>query len=249
MDSYTIEVKAFGFPQVSVNGKRVKWRGKLAPKLFFFLTDKEAATRDEIFSAFWPHLGVKDATNVFHVTKRQLKEALEQAGLPADEFLKYSQGYYEMPHWKARPKPSATNMIVRYDVAAFKRRTEQYILDQESVGLEEWAKLFESVSRGVYMAGIEEEWFKQRRAEVRTTIAQAYVSAAHLALGKSLTPLATVWLEEAYKHQPLREDVHRELLSLYASVGNSKVAEFYAAVVKQLGTPSPETTLLYQQLM
>ena len=33
-------------------------------------------TRDEIFETFWPGLPTKEATNVFHVTKRKISERL-----------------------------------------------------------------------------------------------------------------------------------------------------------------------------
>ena len=34
------------------------------------------ATRDDIFNTFWPSLSIKEATNVFHVTKRKVNEIL-----------------------------------------------------------------------------------------------------------------------------------------------------------------------------
>ena len=72
-----LEVYAFGRGHALVNGLPItNWDGALPRNLFFFFMDHPLVTRDEIFETFWPDLSVKEATNVFHVTKRKITERI-----------------------------------------------------------------------------------------------------------------------------------------------------------------------------
>lgn len=85
--------------RVLVNGIEVKnWEGALTKALFFlFLTWKGPITRDEIFEILWPHLSVKEATNVFHVTKRKIGEVIEKTlGRDPGDLTTYHQGFYTL---------------------------------------------------------------------------------------------------------------------------------------------------------
>lgn len=77
-------------PQVLVDGVAVNnWDGVIPREVFFIFILFAAVfnpervgrglTRDEIFTHIWPGLSVKDATNVFHVTKRKIAEVLSNA--------------------------------------------------------------------------------------------------------------------------------------------------------------------------
>ncbi|NJL95427.1 MAG: hypothetical protein HC915_17740, partial [Anaerolineae bacterium] len=99
-----LEVRAFGAGRVQLNGQAVvSWDGILPRSLFFFLVDKGLATRTEIFNTFWPNLSVREATNVFHVTKRKISEVL---GI---DLTVYMSGFYHIS-----PK-----IHLSYDVALF----------------------------------------------------------------------------------------------------------------------------------
>ncbi|MFQ3674014.1 MAG: hypothetical protein SNJ83_10505, partial [Aggregatilineales bacterium] len=65
-----LEVYAFGQGLALINGhEMVNWDGALPRQMFYYFLDHPLVTRDEIFKVFWPQLPVKEATNVFHVTK------------------------------------------------------------------------------------------------------------------------------------------------------------------------------------
>src|SRR5262249_51927401 len=69
----TIDIHAFSHGNVLAEGVPVTdWNGPLVRNLFYYLVDHPMVTRAEIFETFWPELPVKEATNVFHVTKRKI---------------------------------------------------------------------------------------------------------------------------------------------------------------------------------
>ncbi len=72
-----LEIYSLGRGYAFVNGREItNWDGALPRNLFFYFVDHALVTRDEIFATFWPNLSVKEATNVFHVTKRKISERI-----------------------------------------------------------------------------------------------------------------------------------------------------------------------------
>ena len=70
-----LEIYAFGRGHAISNGREIRsWDGALPRNLFFYFIDNPLVTRDQIFEIFWSKLSIKDATNVFHVTKRKITE-------------------------------------------------------------------------------------------------------------------------------------------------------------------------------
>lgn len=244
-----IEVGAFGLPLVKIGGKLVHWE-PLPLQLFMFLVDKEAATRDMIFEAIWPALGVKAATNVFHVTKRKVELTLrEAAGHELPDLIEYDQGWYWLPDWSALPKPIVRDIKVRYNVRKFEEDLIQYREDA-STPLEDWQELLSLVETGEFLPLFNSEWVIDRRVELKRLSAEAYVHAAHAARKKRNLTLEMQWLERAYQQHPAREDVHRELLRCYAQVSSQTVHSFYREIKGVLApqSPSKETRKLYTTL-
>jgi len=90
-----LEVYALGRGYALVNGQEItNWDGALPRNLFFFFMDNPLITRDEIFATFWPGLSVKEATNVFHVTKRKISEriSMKVAETGSYELTQYTSG-------------------------------------------------------------------------------------------------------------------------------------------------------------
>ena len=120
-----LEVYAFGRGHAVSNGREISsWDGALPRNLFFYFIDNPLVTRDQIFEIFWPKLSVRDATNVFHVTKRKITERIS---VYVDdganyELTTYSTGFYV---------PS--DKIVRhYDVADFEQAMEGALLSYDA---------------------------------------------------------------------------------------------------------------------
>jgi len=152
-----VEIHAFGQGRAVVRGTPVQdWGGHLPRALFLYMADKVMATRDSIFEAFWPSLHPRQATNVFHVTKRKIKEILDV------DLTEYTSGYYRI----------ATNLEVHYDVFKFIEAIQQAETPDEQSAI---AHLERAVSlyRGNYLMGMTQPWAVQRRSELRSSYGEA----------------------------------------------------------------------------
>jgi hypothetical protein len=99
-----LEIFAFGQGYINFGGRKISdWEGHLPRLLMFFSMDKPAVTRSEICRAFWPNLGLDQAVNVFHVTKRRLHKAIDV------DILYHDDNYYT----------TSRNLYIEYDVLRF----------------------------------------------------------------------------------------------------------------------------------
>lgn len=256
-----LEVFAFGRGHGLVNGSIIQnWDGALPRNLFFFFMDHPLVTRDEVFQAFWPALGVKDATNVFHVTKRKITERItakvrgyERDSIPegeqesADEtfeLTQYSNGYY-LP----------SDKIVRhYDVADFVEAIDKAMV--ASSEREEIALLGRAIDlyKAPFLQTIDMPWVVERREQLRQMYAQALIQLGRIYYRKEDKERALGFFTRSLKENPQREDVHRLVMGLYRDLHMIEDAIAQYAKLKQvlkevLGIePSRETRQLYDEI-
>lgn len=152
-----LEVHAFGPGRALVNGKTVgDWDGILPRNLFLFMVDRNMATRDDIFRAFWPTLSIREATNVFHVTKRKISEIL------GFDLTIYGSGYYQI----------APKIDLHYDVFKFIEAVQNGSIQDNNTGIETLNQALQ-VFRGDYLSGNKADWAVERRGELRLMYADA----------------------------------------------------------------------------
>lgn len=201
-DTTLLEVYAFGQGVVIVNGQVVdRWDGILPRAMFFFLIDRLMVTRDEIFEAFWPGLPIKEATNVFHVTKRKINEIL------AFDLTRYTGGFYCI----------APNIELHYDVVQFKELVQRGLNDPiatrealtHAIMLYQIALLYDLTS----------DWVNARRHEVAALYVEALTTLARLHWDEHEHERALGLYLRAYAVQPLREDIARNIMQLYELTG------------------------------
>jgi tetratricopeptide (TPR) repeat protein len=235
-----LEVYGLAGSNVYVNGLPLTtWDGPLPKNLFYYFVDHPMVTRDEIFETFWPDLPVKEATNVFHVTKRKISERL------GFELTSYASGFYH---------PSG-QMSVHYDVRNFEELLAKGSSDDEDnpVIPNEWYQAIK-LYRTPFLNGLDMPWIERRRQQIK----QAYVSALigigrmHKALNENDDAIS--YYLRAMREFPEREDVHRELMGLYAAQGHTdKAVEQYRMLTlilkRMLGiAPSKSTRSFYKVL-
>ncbi len=156
-DSILLEVRALGTGHVLLNGRVVdNWDGVLPRALFFYLIDRGMATRTEIFQTFWPNLTVREATNVFHVTKRKISEVLQI------DLTHYGASYYRI----------SPQIQLSYDVMLFTKLVQDGTMAQgrEAVDLLERALL---LYRGAMMTSLNADWVRERRKSLQYTYLEA----------------------------------------------------------------------------
>lgn len=236
-----LEVYALaGGSRVLIDGRPITaWEGSLPRNLFYFFIDKPMVTRAEVFEAFWPNLGIKEATNVFHVTKRKISEKIGY------DVTTYENGFY-IPN-------NRLNKL--YDVELFEEYVDAALKASNPHDAEEnWVKAIE-IYRGQFLKEVNMEWAQQRRQQLRDTYAQALISLAQIYREQGKAESALSYFIRATGEKPGREDVHREIMKIYAEHGRlDDVARQYkmleTTLKDKLGiNPSQETRELYQKLV
>lgn len=239
-----LEIYAFGRGYALANGQHIdNWDGALPRNLFFYFVDKPLVTRREIFEIFWPNLPVKEATNVFHVTKRKISEHISLKIDPSQTFelTQYGTGFYT---------PSA-KLTRHYDVSDFQSAVEKAMLSGDEQKEEQ--QLLEAVNyyKLPYLMETDMPWIKERREQLRQLIAQSLISLGRLNKRRQDHDAALGFFSRALKHAPEREDVHREVMNIYLQTGRNDDARMqYKALTDYLRSelkisPSRETQALF----
>jgi len=236
LDQPHIEVYGFGTGQVYVNGLVVEqWDGPLPHHLFYYFVDHPILTRDEIFETFWPTLTVKEATNVFHVTKRKISERLGY------ELTAYAGGFY---------KPS-DQIHLHYDVATFE---QQYRGSQSQPDLSNWYAMIK-LYRGEFLHTFDLPWIRERRELLRQKYVDIVIAVAQHYQAMKDTDQAIAFFQRALREVPHREDVHRSIMGIFHSLGqNEKAMAQYRLLEDVLSRnlkikPSTQTREIYQQIL
>lgn len=243
-----LEVNAFGRGHTYADGNLISnWEGGLPKHLFYYFVDHPLATRDAIFKSFWPKLPKKDATNVFHVTKRKITERISrEVNTEGDyELTQYISGYY---------KPSG-RLSMFYDVEEFvnyvNRAEAAKSEDEELTYLEFAVDLY----KGDFLQGTKMEWALERQAELREMFVNALVNLARLYVRRNKPVVALGYFIRALKSYPLREDVQRDVIELYLNQGMVSDAKRQYRNLEELLrkeqdiAPSPETRELYERVL
>lgn len=236
-ESPHLEVYALSTGSVYVNGTPLTtWDGPLPRNLFYFFVDHPMVTRNEIFETFWPDLPTKEATNVFHVTKRKISERLGY------ELTAYAGGFY---------RPSG-QMAVHYDAARFEKIVEDNKLTPPTDPAAWYAAL--RLYRSPFLCKVEMQWMVKRREQIRLTYAEALIGIARLYRTLQDDERAISFYLRALREVPQREDVHRDLMSLYNQRGQiDKAVQQYETLAGILErslniTPSKITQAMYKQI-
>ncbi len=233
--SQTLEVYALGPGFVLYNDKPIDtWEGHLPRLLFFFALDRPVITRSEICQAFWPELDTDQAVNVFHVTKRRLHKALDM------DVLVHLEGYY-------RINP---DLDIDYDVMHFASRLmEGRDLDNPN-RIAAWQKAID-LYRGPFLQGHSDGWIMDRRADFQAGYLQALSEMAHVRLAEGRPEYALALYLRAVNENAGREDLHREIMRLFTSLGRrSEAAAHYQKMLHDLNNKiAPETRAVYESIM
>jgi DNA-binding SARP family transcriptional activator len=230
-----VEVFSLGRGYTLVNGAPVThWDGELPKNLFFFFMDHPLVTRDQIFDVFWPTLSVKEATNVFHVTKRKINERLGY------DLTQYASGFYSHNE----------KVQIYYDVAAFSTSIEDAMMADEREEARHWQQAVD-LYRAPFLHRLEMDWAIERRKDLRTQHAQALIGLGRIKQANQEIDLALKYYGRALRETPEREDIHRQVMELHYQRGETdKAVAQFRQLERSLRdtlniTPSPETVRLY----
>lgn len=239
-----LEVYALGRGHALVNGAQItNWDGALPRNLFFYFLDRPLVTRDEIFETFWPELSVKEATNVFHVTKRKISERISmKVNTPGSyELTQYNGGFY-LPSEK---------IVRHYDVADFQEAIERALVARDEREEETLLRRAINSYKASFLQNIDMAWTRNRRDHLRQLNAQALISMGRLMRRRDDDAAALGFYLRALREAPEREDIHREVMSIYYNMGKYDDARIQYEIVQKLLheslkiEPARETRELY----
>jgi DNA-binding SARP family transcriptional activator len=242
-----LEVYGFGEGVVLLNGRPIdNWDGVLPKRLFFYLIDNPMVTRDQIFADFWPHLSVKGATDIFHVTKHKISEIIGRAlGNAQDcELTTYTQGYYI-------PNPQ---IVRHYDVENFTDAVERAYLTTDMHEVELFLTRALDLYRGPYLVNTQQDWIAHRRAALEQKHVEAAIWLAQIHYERHDDDEALRLLQMARVMRSEREDVRRMLIELHLRAGQRALARLeYERMIADIYKPldiemTPEAQVLAQKL-
>lgn len=211
-DHKLLEVHAFGQGYVTLNGFPIhEWEGTLPRTLFFYFIDRAIVTRDDIFKTFWPRLANREATNVFHVTKRKVHEILGVS------LIAHGNGFYRI----------SNAVTLDYDVIKFQEAVSKAAISSPEESLKLYHRAI-NLYREDFLNSIENhieiEWIKRRRDEMRKTFAEALIGLGRIYEQKNDLERALGVFSRATVAVPQREDLIREVMLLQATLGYPKRA-------------------------
>lgn len=212
-----LEVYAFGRGYAVANGFVVdNWDGALPRNLFFYFMDNTLVTRSQIFQMFWPELPIKEATNVFHVTKRKIAERISMKINDGNnyELTRYANGFYT----------PADKLGRHYDVADFQSAVERALMTGDKAEEETLLRQAVELYRGPFLSEIDMDWIVARRDSLRQMYAQALIGLGRLTRRRDDLPEALGFFTRALVEVPEREDIHREVMNIYIKLGRNEDA-------------------------
>ena len=242
-----LEIYAFGQGHAVSNGREVRrWDGALPRNLFFYFIDNPLVTRDQIFEIFWPKLSIKDATNVFHVTKRKISERIFAHAEFGESFelTNYTNGFYV---------PSS-KIVRHYDVYDFEQAMEAALMSDDP---HEKAVLYGhavDIYKAPFLHTIKLPWVEVRRRQLQVMYAEALIGLANLRAKDGQWEHALGAYVRAIKEVPEREDIHRQAMQMYVNLGRGADAlQQYSVLERDLKrkygvAPSKETRELLESI-
>ena len=199
-----LEVRALGTGRVLLNGRSVdNWDGVLPRSLFFYLVDKGMTTRNDIFETFWPNLSIREATNVFHVTKRKISEVL------GVDLTIYWSGFYRI----------SPEIELSYDVVQFSELLQSSVIeppDSAANMLRRAVWLY----RDDFLMSLNADWVAERRQELSQSYSEALIGLAKAVEHQGNADEALGLYLRALKTSPQREDVALTIMQVYQESGH-----------------------------
>lgn len=215
-----LEVYALGRGYALVNGHTITtWDGALPRNLFFYFMDHPEVSREDIFKTFWPSLNTKDATNVFHVTKRKITERISAK---VDD-----GGNYELTQYNVGMYLPSDKIVRHYDVGDFEDAIAQADLTNDDHEAMVLLRRAVDIYRAPFLQSMELAWVIKRRAELREKYMHALLKITDLAEGIQNYDQAIGFLGRAAKEMPEREDVSKRLITMLIQQGSNDEARLH----------------------
>jgi DNA-binding SARP family transcriptional activator len=234
----------FRVERTGVAGPVAGWQRRTAKTLTKLLAThpRHSLHREQVVEMLWPDVELESALNSFGKALHAARRALEPELLPRE-----SSAYLPM----IDSMVALDTQRVWIDADHFERLAERALRQRDVAGYESALAAYggELLPEDRY-----EDWCTERRDELAALHVQLLLTLADAHEQSGAHSAAATGLREALRHDPTREDAHRRLMALYASLGarDQAMRQFQTCedVLKRELDVGPEqsTVELYQEI-
>jgi predicted ATPase/DNA-binding SARP family transcriptional activator len=170
-------------------------------------------TREALIELLWPESDLEQGRPSLSVALSSLRHQLEPPGTPARSVLLTTNN-------EVRLNPAACTT----DVAEFEALLQA--ANQPDAGAEEITLRTQAVAlyRGELLPGFYEDWCSLERERLQSLYIQALRRLVRRLVRERAISQALTYAERAVSTDPLQEELHRDLMQLYAAAGQPSLA-------------------------
>lgn len=216
---------------------------------YLLLQRSKLHPRDVLADMFWGENSPEKARGSLNTALWKLKKALEPEGIPAGTYLKKSNrgdvGFNkDSPYWlDVEVFEDGLNRIL---LCPFETLRKTYIAD-----LEKYLSLY----KGELLEGFYSDWVLHERERLRTLYLKSLIYLLQYYKFHGIYEKAIAYGQEVLELDPLREEIHREVMRLYVENGQRPLAirqfeNCRSILAKELDIlPMRDTQELYAQIV
>ena len=239
-----LRIRALGAATVQIGDTLVTaadWGYAKPRELLFLLVTSPPLTREQVGVALWPEQSRQQLGNALHTALRGVRRAL---GDP--EWVQYADGRYAFN--RSRP--------LDCDVDTFEQALAAASGAQPAAAALPHLQRAVAAYGGDFLAEMAAgDWAQARRDELRRAFENALLATGRMHAAAGRHQQAAAAFRRLIAHEPLNETGHRELMSAWATLGETARAvahytELSDLLAAQVGVPpAAETTALYRRLL
>jgi len=235
-------IRAFGNPEVSVNGRVIQmsdWRTQSVRDLFlYFLNRQEAVTKEQVGAVLWP-----ETPNNQMLKARFKNEIYRLRRAVGRDVIIFDDEYYRFNH----------QMDYEYDVEAFDSHISRAHTTTDLTNHIDHLRKAIDLVHGPYLAELDAEWAIPERERLWQAYGAALEELSYLYLDANQLENCLLICQMALKRDRFHEVIYQIEMRAYAVLGDrSAVARRYQAcrsAMDELGIPlSGETEWIYREL-
>lgn len=242
-----LRISLFGGVQVTHEGvanASAPTRAVQTMLAYLILQRRRAHSRETLLGTFWGEHDEESARNCLNTTLWRLRRVLEPPGVPRGTYLVTTPGGEvgfndQSPYWLD------VEVLERHASAVVD--TAEGALEASTIApLEEAVRLY----AGDILDGVYDDWALRERERLRGVYLKSLACLMRYHASHGAPERGIAHAEEILRHDPLREEIHRELIRLHIATGaRAMAARQYDAckrlLAEELGVePMPETQAL-----
>jgi ATP/maltotriose-dependent transcriptional regulator MalT/DNA-binding SARP family transcriptional activator len=215
-----IEFLALGQSTIRVAGRQTDGLKPMAREVAFYILDTGPVERDIVVETFWPEHSPGRQTANLHMAVYQLRQLLGKDSLTLEGSAYSLQ----------------TAGTLEYDVRRFERSAT--IAERLPIGdPRRMFALTEAVNSygGAFLPESDSAWVMLRRRQLQSRYIDLLIAGAEESLTRDQVARAAQLLREAVAHEPLRDDLHEQLMRALHRMGRrNEIVELYQRYVRAL---------------